>query len=343
MNIKSFFHRKTLGFFVKTKGVFSNPLFGGEGIIFMLHRVLPENLREQWDYNKGLAITPEYLEKVILYLKDKDFQFISLDNLVEQLNYPKKDKQKFVCFTIDDGYRDNITYGLPIFEKHNVPFTIYVSNSLPNGNAHFWWYWLEERIVNSDAFFFKGENYLLKSAEEKKKIYSLLRNQLKNMQLNERLQIIKKLFQRDDEQIQAESKELGLTWEELRIYAQNPLITFGAHTLNHLSLSHLSDEEAEQEIVEGKSEMEKALGFKINHFAYPYGGKEDVGEREVELVRKAGFDSATLNQRGNVFLKHKKFPFQLPRYALGNETSFQQIDYFLNGITHFGDNGWRKV
>ena len=43
----SWIERKILGFFVKTKGVFSAPFVAGKGVIFMLHRVLPEVERNQ--------------------------------------------------------------------------------------------------------------------------------------------------------------------------------------------------------------------------------------------------------------------------------------------------------
>ncbi len=109
--------QKTLGLFVKTRGVLSKRLLGGKAHIFMLHRVLSENLRIKYDYNRDLAITPEALESFIQLFQKKGFKFISLDELSEKLESKKWGKDKYICFTLDDGYRDNIKYGFPIFEK----------------------------------------------------------------------------------------------------------------------------------------------------------------------------------------------------------------------------------
>ena len=66
----NWFERKILGFLVKTKGVLTTPFFGGNGLVFMLHRVLPETERNEFTLNKSLAITPEKLEEFILFFKE---------------------------------------------------------------------------------------------------------------------------------------------------------------------------------------------------------------------------------------------------------------------------------
>jgi peptidoglycan/xylan/chitin deacetylase (PgdA/CDA1 family) len=64
------------------------------------------------------------------------------------------------------------------------------------------------------------------------------------------------------------------------------LIEIGAHGLTHRRLSQLNGDEAQHEISESKSALEKLLGSEVVSFAYPYG---DYGVRETELVRQVGY------------------------------------------------------
>ena len=71
------------------------------GEILMLHRVV-EN-RSVLEANRQMEITPELLEKTILDYQSKGYRFISLDEVHEIVSTQKRLKQKFVCFTFDDG------------------------------------------------------------------------------------------------------------------------------------------------------------------------------------------------------------------------------------------------
>jgi peptidoglycan/xylan/chitin deacetylase (PgdA/CDA1 family) len=338
----SWIHQKTLGLFVKTKGILSKRFLGGKAHILMLHRVLPENLRIKYDYNKDLAITPEALENFIELLRKKGFKFISLDELSEKIDSRKWGKDKFICFTLDDGYRDNIKYGLPIFEKYQVPITIYVTNCFPNGTAHFWWYWLEEKIKKEEEITFREKTYLINSEEEKLNAYNSIREQIKNCSPNDREELTTNFFNKSKESIAKECEELALNWEELKTISNHPLITLGAHTSNHYSLANLTDSEMYKEICDGKMELDKKIEKNICHFAYPYGSLKDANNREFNLIKSLGFKTATLNHPGNVFTSSLSNSFFLPRYALGNNTTLLRFEYYLNGIQHFSTNGWSK-
>ena len=44
--------------------------------------------------------------------------------------------RKFVCFTFDDGYRDNLEHAYPILKRHGVPFALYMFRpAFPTGWA----------------------------------------------------------------------------------------------------------------------------------------------------------------------------------------------------------------
>jgi peptidoglycan/xylan/chitin deacetylase (PgdA/CDA1 family) len=66
-------------------------------------------------------------------------------------------------------------------------------------------------------------------------------------------------------------------------------MTIGAHSRTHPNLLEVSEAQAREEIAGSKTDLEQALGTRIDFFAYPYGAHHRV---QVDLVRKAGYSAA---------------------------------------------------
>ena len=77
-----------------------------------------------------------------------------------------------------------------------------------------------------------------------------------------------------------------LTWDEVRDLARTELISFGAQSRTHPILTHLSDDEAWEEISGAKRDLEEQLKRSVTTFCYPGGLFRD---REQDYVRRAGF------------------------------------------------------
>ena len=338
--------RKILGFFVKTKGIFSAPLFAGQGLIFMLHRVLPEKERNLYSLNKDLAITPEKLEEFILFFKQKGYIFISLDELADWLDRKINFQQKFICLTFDDGYQDNLIHGLPIFKKHSVPVTIYVTNCLPNGTAIMWWYLFENHLKSHSKLILNSSKGISEfhwtDEQDAFSQFGQVSEAIKIIPGNELKDVLSLSFGLSDVEIEKNCKSISLTWDEIKELANESLITIGAHTMNHISVRQQTEQLVFEEMKASKSEIEKHIGKEVVHFAYPFGGEFDVSKRDLELAAKAGFKTSTLNQAGNIFKSNKKNKQALARMPLGNTTDNERMSNYLNGIYHFSVNGFKK-
>jgi peptidoglycan/xylan/chitin deacetylase (PgdA/CDA1 family) len=81
----------------------------------------------------------------------------------------------------------------------------------------------------------------------------------------------------------------SLTWEQVKILAADPLITFASHTVSHKDLRQLSDDQLFQEVVQSKQILEQQLGIPIKYFTYPE-GKMDA--RVKQWVLAAGYQLA---------------------------------------------------
>jgi peptidoglycan/xylan/chitin deacetylase (PgdA/CDA1 family) len=338
----NWFEQKTLGLFVKTKGKLSLPMFSGMGHIFMLHRILPSSEREQYMFNKGLAITPQTLQKHIRFFKAQGYRFISMDQLAQELESSSSPPNKFICITLDDGYLDNFTFGLPIFEEEEVPFTLYVTNCFPNQTALTWWFTLEEIIQKNECVYFGNEKYNTTSQTEKTSVFHLLRRKILDLPQMELHRILPELVSVPIDEWRKPINSLSASWDSLKKYASHPLVNIGAHTINHVSRAGLSDDEVRHEMTRSRQEIEEKTGVKVKHFAYPYGGLQEVSIRNMQLAMESGFQTAVLNHPGNVYHAHEKSRMALPRYPLGEETTIEELNYITNGIRHFSVNGWRK-
>ena len=73
-----------------------------------------------------LFVAPDNFEKQMRYLKEKGYQVISLDTLVEGLKNGKKLPHNTVVITIDDGYKSIFTYAYPILKKYGFPATVFL-------------------------------------------------------------------------------------------------------------------------------------------------------------------------------------------------------------------------
>jgi hypothetical protein len=87
------------------------PLAAGRGVIFTLHHVRPVRDNE-FEPNAHLSITPQFLQEAVVAAQRCGLIPVHLEDLPELLAN-SSDTRKFVCFTLDDGYRDNEKFAAP--------------------------------------------------------------------------------------------------------------------------------------------------------------------------------------------------------------------------------------
>ncbi len=120
------------------------------GVIFTLHRVLPEGPAD-FAPNSILQVTPQYLEHVIIRVREMGLEIVSLDEAIERIKAPVVGSAKFVVFTFDDAYKDNLVHALPVLRRRKCPFTLYVPTALVDGVGEVWWQALEDVIATQNA------------------------------------------------------------------------------------------------------------------------------------------------------------------------------------------------
>lgn len=310
------------------------PLAGGRGVIFMLHRVGPVE-DAGFAPNRILKITPHFLDAVIRLVKRLGYDIISLDDVPKRLH--NKQSRRFACFTLDDGYRDNIDHAYPVFKQHNVPFTIYLPTQFADGRGELWWLVLQESIlkasqitVSIDGGF---ETLATKTTQQKTDVFDRLYWRLRAMPEKDARRIVQGLAEQTGYDATPLCSDLVMTWDEARDLAADPLVAFGGHTCRHLALAKLPVDEAKQEILESITRLGRELDQPVKHFAYPYGDEGSAGSREFQLAEEAGLETAVTTRKGLIYTTHKDALTGLPRVSLnGDYQDIRFVSVFLTGV-----------
>ncbi len=270
---------------VKTNGFPLKQLLGTKLHILMFHRVV-NTVQKNRISNDGIEVSQEYLTSLIKFYLQNKFTPLSIEKL-PQINL-KKTNKRYVVFTFDDGYLDNLTLALPIFKKNNIPFTVSVTTNYILKKDFAWWYFLEDLLLKHDNIQFDEESapIIASNTNEKEYAFNTLRA---SVQKNK--SIIDYLVQKyglDKKKYES----MFLNEEQLVTLSKEPLVTIGAHTISHPSLAKLSESDSYHEIIHSKNIIENIIQKEINHFAYPFGTENDFSSREEKLVRQAGYKSA---------------------------------------------------
>lgn len=304
----------------------------GIGSILMLHRVRPDQ-GHAFAPNACLEITPAFLERLIGRLRADGIDIISLDDAVERLRSGDSEC-RFTCFTLDDGYADNDTYARPVFERLNVPYTIYLTTGLPDHTAIFWWLVLEEQIrerqyleVHVDG---EVKTFPIADHRQKTKAYALISKYFRSLPAQDCEEASKRLC--DDLRIDPKAlcaKE-GLTWDAIRRIAHSDLGHIEAHTTTHLAVSRQTRDALIEDVEAGIERTYAQIGVRPRHFAYPFGNPSAAGPRDYKILEELPIISATTSIDGVLKSHHRTRMSSLPRI---NINGLYQCDSYLDMVS----------
>jgi peptidoglycan/xylan/chitin deacetylase (PgdA/CDA1 family) len=304
------------------------------GVIFTLHRVLPEAPAE-FSPNAILQVTPAFLDFAITRVRQLGIDIVSLDQALDRLAQPAPGKP-FAVFTFDDGYRDNLVHALPVLRRHDCPFTLYLPTALVDGVGEVWWQALEDIIASEKAIGLSmaGERvyFPTTTTAEKQSAYDRIYRHMRQIPEPERVALIRQLAAAYGLDLDRHCRSLIMDWNELGAFAAERLCTIGAHTVKHYELAKLSEDEARREIAQSVDIIRMQFGTAPRHLSYPIGGTASAGPREYAIARELGLRSAVTTLPGGLYARHAGDLTALPRISLNG--SFQKpryVDVFATG------------
>jgi peptidoglycan/xylan/chitin deacetylase (PgdA/CDA1 family) len=208
--------------------------------------------------------------------------------------------------TIDDGYRDFLDYGHPVFRHFKIPCTLYPVTDFIDGKIWLWWNQLDYAFAmsrtTSISFAVADREFTasFKSPEERLTVGRDIAERLTKVDDSERRKNLKLIPQLLEVDIPSSppSEFAPLNWDEVRQLSRQE-VTLGAHTKTHPILSRIEGADRKREEIEGsKLRLEQEIGEPVNHFCYPNGNTDDFDDVTVSLVKACGFQTATTTVSG---------------------------------------------
>lgn len=266
-------------------------LSGAGLVILMLHR-----LRDEPD-PYPLSLSRMQLRQMVAWLRGRE-ALVGLDDGLQALT-PGAHPRMSYALTFDDGYRDNL--GLIDAHLGEVPAVVYVATGHVGGEP-IWAYRLAHAVESRsrDALDLGGlglGHFDLALGDDRHRLYTLLPPRLKKLEPAELEAWIDHICEQTRPRPLPHDHREMLEWGEVRRLAANG-VEIGGHTCSHAILSRLDEASAREEIGLSRASIAAELGAPPRHFAYPNGSATDFGERDVRLVREAGFETATTSIEG---------------------------------------------
>ncbi len=277
--------KKILLFFIPIKFILNkyNP-------IFVYHSLgITSNFNVNIDH-----VDLKTLEKQLKYIQ-KYWKFVTIDEFVNV-----KNKKGLTSLTVDDGYKNVINEALGVFEKLEIPITIFINSSTFKGKV-FWRdkvrYLIQHKMIDKfikssklfnendiNNFYYISKNPKFNSKQVEKEIDDFISN--------ENLKV---------------SSSHNFCFDSEKYLINHPLVTYGNHSANHYVLSSLNKEEQYQDILECKNFLGRFDINRSNIFCLPFGGVNTFNEDTISVLNNLNYKTLLLteNKLNNFSIKHK--------------------------------------
>lgn len=263
----------------------------GYGIpIFLLHRIAIDE-----DTCSG-AITPEHLRRCLSYLVDRDYTFISLEQLITALANDRKLPPRSVVFTIDDGYLDQANIAAPIFLEFGCPLTFFVITGMIDQSLWPWDAKISWITENTRQHLLKAEinghpvEISLGGKNDRRRAKRVLQDILRETPAAQVPAAVHSLAQAAEIEIpiQPPASYQSMDWGKARAL-EHKGVRFAPHSVSHHILSRLDEASVQQEVLASWETMQREMENPLKVFCYPTGRQIDYGQREIELLKREGF------------------------------------------------------
>lgn len=295
----------------------AKPFFAGRGMILTLHRVIGP---DSTSLTPGSALTTNHLEAILQFIRQEKWDVIALRDVPDRLR-ARHGGPYFVCITLDDGFADNLHLAAPLFRQYETPYSVFVVTGV-----------LDRTFV---PFFGVIDHLLLSKSriELRHPVKGLLAFDCDTVERKRTVAAsLRAIGWRDPDSMAKALADycrsqglslaqiidaLMLSWDQVRILAQDELATIGSHTVTHAQLAARSAEDAAREMSVSRNRLRSELGRPVEEIAYPFGAVPDCcGERDFQIAREVGYLRGVTTNRWNLFPRHQNDLLALPRVGV---------------------------
>ncbi|MDC0661949.1 polysaccharide deacetylase family protein [Marinobacter sp. SS21] len=288
--------------------------------IFMLHRFADAK-------NNISGHDPEFVDGALRLLKHKGYTVLDLDEAVELVVTQPDNQFKVVCFTLDDGFDDQVNTAAEIFGNFSCVCTCFLITDFLDGVLWPWDSKLAHVINNLDSdrfsysLFDESHTVALETPAQRRQAIRQIWETIKRPEGGDVELLAMEVIRQSGETLPAEvpSPYRPVSWQRVRELEAKG-VRFGAHTRSHRILSRLDEEQSRNEIVGSHARLAQEVDRPSQVFCYPVGRSSDYSQREVATVEAAGYRAAVCAEPGYMTraLVATGSRFAIPRFGLPN-------------------------
>ena len=167
-------------------------------------------------------ISPNDFEQHLRYLKENNFQVLTLSDAIKYLSSDEPVK-KTAVITIDDGYKSFYEKGLPLLKKYNLPATLFINTSTVAGGDYMNWDQLNETSKSNIEIGNHTDTHAYFLNEDKGTRYKTFEGEIKRSQqiISEKLKVTPKVFAYPYGEFDGEMKNIVKQQSFIAATAQN--------------------------------------------------------------------------------------------------------------------------
>ncbi|MGA7401385.1 MAG: polysaccharide deacetylase family protein [Candidatus Sulfotelmatobacter sp.] len=276
--------------------------FTGAGVaIVMYHSVMNDPASAQTTLGGIIHSTEVFRGQMEVVARD--FQAVSLDDVLFFLRGEKVLPPRAVVITFDDGYADNYAAANDILSPLGIPAVFYVTVDCIDRQRLPWPSLLRHAFLTSQNDKWNNANeaeWALSSTEERIRAFDRASQHCSKLSGIVQERFVESVQQQLGTDPPRPSQRLMMTWDEVRGLAGNGH-TVGSHTMTHPNLAYLAEKDARTELLEAKRRLEQELTVPIVHFSYPCPALQPHWvDSTVSASKQIGYQTAVTTNGGLV-------------------------------------------
>lgn len=305
----------------------ADALGGSRGCLLTFHRAAPCALWETLP-NRDFYLDLDFLDRFLAHLKMRGWEVVTIEEALRRAALGRVD-DRYVNFSVDDCYRDTFEQVVPLFRRHGVPVTLFVTTGIPDGTLPLWAAGLEDVLLRNDRVALADKTISVPTADSKRAAFAEVAAQWDGPEAGDHYA---KFCAMNGVDREAMHWKHAISWSMLETLRDDLLVEIGAHTVTHPRVSSLSAQDALNELQGSRERLMSRLHVTSRHFAFPFGRAADCGARDFDIARQAGFTSAATTRKGLV--RRGQEAFALPRNTInGGHRNLAVMDLHLSGVT----------
>lgn len=310
-------------------GLYAAHRLRGRAVVLMYHRVLPPDA--DTCSTDGIVVTPTTFAMHMAFLRNHFSPLTpqQLERGLTQGSFPDR-----ACLvTFDDGWFDNERYALPVLQQFQVPAVFFVATAYIGTNRTFWQEELTRLIASASKLPQARETLRALGIEESSSSTEvnarrLARNAVSRLKASPtshvkhvRDQLVTELAKQGIS-TNSYGDDYFMTWDQIRLLAEQPLATVASHAHSHVPLTRLGRDGAAMDLSHSLKLLEHHGLPPQWMCAYPDGAHDaDV----ISVARSLGLRTAMTTIHGHVQVNDN--PMILRRINLHEEATSTRAEF----------------